>query len=51
MFNDAGIVYLPNNKGAFVITVYSIGNSLEYKGDEPIARIAQIAYDHFVGNE
>ncbi|MFD1926771.1 serine hydrolase [Sporosarcina siberiensis] len=49
MFNDAGIVDLPENKGAFVITVYSIGNSLEYKGDEPIARISQIAYEHFCG--
>lgn len=51
MFNDTGIVYLPDNKGEFVITVYSIGNSLEYKGDEPIARIAEIAYQHFMKEE
>ncbi|WP_277586738.1 serine hydrolase [Psychrobacillus antarcticus] len=51
MFNDTGIVYLPDNKGEFVITVYSIGNSLEYKGDEPIARIAEIAYQHFMKAE
>ena len=48
MFNDTGIVYLPDHKGEFVITVYSVGNSLEYKGDEPIARIAEIAYQHFM---
>lgn len=51
MFNDTGIVYLPDNKGEFVITVYSVGNSLEYKGDEPIARIAEIAYQHFMKAE
>lgn len=48
MFNDTGIVYLPDHKGEFVITVYSVGNSLEYKGDEPIAQIAEIAYQHFM---
>lgn len=51
MYNDAGIVYLPDNKGEFVMTVYSTGSSLEYKGDEPIARIAEIAYQHFMGIE
>lgn len=51
MFNDAGIVHLPNGKGVFVITVYSIGSSISYKGDGPIARISQIAYDHFVDSE
>ncbi|KQL36895.1 serine hydrolase [Psychrobacillus sp. FJAT-21963] len=48
MFNDTGIVYLPEDKGEFVITVYSAGSSLEYKGDEPIARISEIAYQHFM---
>lgn len=51
MFNDAGIVYLPDNNGEFVITVYSIGGSLEYKGDEPIARIAEMAYSYFMEGE
>ena len=51
LFNDAGIVQLPNDKGAFVITVYSIGSSLDYNGDEPIARISRMAYEHFVDNE
>ncbi len=51
MFNDAGIVHLPSNKGVFVITVYSIGSSIEYKGDGPIANISKIAYEHFVDNK
>ena len=51
LFNDTGIVQLPDDKGAFAITVYSSGSSLDYKGDEPIARISQIAYEHFVENE
>lgn len=48
-FNDAGIVYLPNNKGMFVISVFSVGDSLDYEGDVPIARIAQMAYAYFMG--
>lgn len=48
MFNDAGIVYLPDDKGSFVITVFSIGDSLDYRGNEPIAKIAQMAYESFV---
>ncbi|WP_033542889.1 serine hydrolase [Planococcus sp. CAU13] len=51
MFNDTGIVQLPGDKGAFVITVYSIGSSLDYKGDEPIAEISRMAYEWCVGNE
>lgn len=51
LFNDTGIVQLPNDKGAFVITVYSIGGSLDYKGDEPIARISRMAYEYFVRDE
>lgn len=51
LFNDTGIVQLPNGKGVFAITVYSIGSSLVYKGDEPIARISQITYENFVGND
>src|SRR5690606_13157798 len=48
MFNDTGIVQLPDDKGAFVITVYSIGDSLDYKGDEPIAEISRMVYEWFV---
>ena len=50
LFNDTGVVQLPNDKGAFAITVYSVGSSLDYKGDEPIAGISRIAYEHFVGD-
>lgn len=48
IFNDTGIVQLPDDKGAFVITVYSIGGSLDYKGDEPIAEISGMAWEWFV---
>lgn len=51
LFNDTGIVQLPDDKGAFAITVYSIGDSLDYKGDEPIAEISRMAYEWFVGDE
>lgn len=47
--NDAGIVYLPEDKGAFIISVFSVGNDKYYKGAEIIARIAETAYEHFVG--
>lgn len=49
MYNDAGIVYLPDDKGQYVICVFSNGNSLEYEGDKPIAQISKIAYEHFLG--
>lgn len=48
VFNDTGIVYLPDGYGEFVITVFSVGETLDYEGNEPIARIAKIAYDHFM---
>ncbi len=47
MFNDAAIVYLPNGT-RYVMTVYSIGSSLDYQGDEPIADISLIAYNYFM---
>lgn len=49
MYNDAGIVYLPEDKGQYVICVFSNGNSLEYEGDEPIAQISKLAYEYFLG--
>lgn len=48
VYNDTGIVYLPDQQGEFVITVFSVGKTLDYEGNEPIARIAKIAFDHFV---
>lgn len=50
IYNDTGIVQLPDEKGAFAITVYSIGGSLDYKGDEPIAVISRMAYEWFAGD-
>ena len=48
MFNDAGIVYLPEDKGSYVICVFSKGHALEYEGNEPIAQISKIAYEYFL---
>lgn len=48
MFNDAGVVYLPDDKGQYVICVFSNGHSLEYEGNEPIAQISKLAYDYFL---
>lgn len=46
--NDAGIVYLPDNKGAFVISVFSQGNEEVYSGAETIAQISKAAFDYFL---
>ena len=51
MFNDAGVVYLPQNLGQYVICVFSRGNALNYEGNEPIAQISKIAFDYFVNKE
>ncbi|MEG0259996.1 MAG: serine hydrolase [Lysinibacillus sp.] len=48
IFNDAGIVYLPENKGQYVISVFSKGHSLDYEGNKPIAEISKIAYEYFL---
>lgn len=48
VYNDTGIVYLPNQQGEFVITVFSVGQSIDYEGNNPIAHIAKIAFDHFM---
>lgn len=48
VYNDTGIVYLPDSKGEFVITIFSVGKTLDYEGNEPIARIAKIAFDYFL---
>jgi beta-lactamase class A len=45
--NDAGIVKLPDNKGSFVITAFSIGNKTEAEGARKIAQLSRAAYDHF----
>lgn len=48
IYNDTGIVYLPDQKGEFVITVFSVGKTNEYEGNGPIAQIAKIAYEYFM---
>lgn len=48
MFNDTGIVYLPDDKGEFVMTAYTTGHEEEYRGNDPIAKIARMAFDHFI---
>ena len=46
--NDAGIVYLPDGKGEYVISAFSVGNEETYKGAETIALISELAYHHFI---
>ncbi|NOU89367.1 serine hydrolase [Paenibacillus sp. LMG 31460] len=48
--NDVGIVYLPEEKGVFTITVFSEGDLFRLEGEQAIARLAKAAYDHFMGN-
>lgn len=50
VINDAGIVYLPENKGSFAITVFSSENSSMAEGEGTIARLAKAAYDYFLYN-
>src|SRR5699024_10679536 len=45
--NDAGIVYLPDNQGEFVIVVLSRGNENDYQGHSTIAKLARVAFDYF----
>lgn len=47
VFNDSGIVYLPNDEGAFVITVYSNGHTYDFDGNDAISTISRLAYDYF----
>lgn len=46
--NDVGIVYLPEDKGAFSIAVLSKDNPTMEEGERTIGRIARAAYDHFM---
>jgi beta-lactamase class A len=43
--NDAGIIYLPEGKGAIAITVLSRGVIDKIAGEQTIARIAKTIYD------
>ncbi|MBP3039942.1 serine hydrolase [Bacillaceae bacterium Marseille-Q3522] len=46
--NDAGIIFLPENKGTVIISVFSIGNQSMDEGAETIAKISKAAFDYFV---
>ncbi|MGO0061973.1 serine hydrolase [Brevibacillus fluminis] len=46
--NDVGIVYLPEDKGAFTIAALSQGNGSVKEGEQLIARLALTAYEHFI---
>lgn len=48
--NDVGIVYLPEQKGSFVIVAFSRDNTSTSEGDITIARIAETAYEYFLAN-
>lgn len=49
--NDAGIIYLPENKGAIAITVLSRGIKDKQAAELTIARIARAIYDAAMGSE
>lgn len=48
--NDAGIVYLPDNKGAYIISLFSVGNETSNEGVDIAAKISKAAYDYFLEN-
>lgn len=47
--NDVGVIYLPEDKGSFAISVLSKNNPTMEEGERTIGRLARAAYDHFVG--
>lgn len=48
VMNDVGIVDLPQDKGCFVISVFSRDNETHMEGEQTIARLSKTAYDHFM---
>ncbi|MGG1661159.1 serine hydrolase [Brevibacillus sp. NRS-1366] len=48
--NDVGIVYMPDNKGAFSIAVLSKDNPTMEEGERTIGRLSRAAYDHFMNS-
>jgi beta-lactamase class A len=50
VINDIGIVYLPEDKGAFAISVLSKGNPSLQTGESAIALLARTAFDHFMND-
>ncbi|WP_424236866.1 serine hydrolase [Bhargavaea ginsengi] len=45
--NDSGMIELPGGKGQLIISIFSAGNETTQSGEAMIARIAEIAYQHF----
>lgn len=46
--NDVGMVDLPENKGCFVISVFSRGSATHMEAEQTIAHLSKTAYDHFI---
>lgn len=46
--NDAGIVYLPNNKGSFAISIFSKNNKTVSDGEDMIAQLTKVVYDYLL---
>jgi len=46
--NDVGIVYLPEDKGSFTMTIFSKENSSMEEGERTIARLTKSTYDYFL---
>ncbi|MFJ9500795.1 serine hydrolase [Brevibacillus centrosporus] len=49
--NDAGIIYLPDNKGAIAVTVLSRGIKDKQAAELTIAKVAKAVYDVTVGSK
>ncbi|MFC7391405.1 serine hydrolase [Scopulibacillus cellulosilyticus] len=45
--NDAGIVYMANDKGRFVISIFSRDNSSHIEAEQTIAQLTKVSYDWF----
>jgi beta-lactamase class A len=46
--NDVGVIYLPDDRGAFSVAVLSRDNRSLEEGERTIGRLARTAYDHFM---
>lgn len=46
--NDVGVIKLPEEKGTFAISIFSVKNNSHYEGEVTISRLAKVAYDYFV---
>lgn len=46
--NDAGVVKLPDNKGTFIITVFSKDNKTEAESAMKISELSKATFEHFL---